>query len=619
MDLTIVVPFYNGHATIGRLLDSLPGNLPVVVVDDDSATPFTTDRPHVRTIRTPRGYFAGAVNAGAAACQGDFLILNQDARLEGAAWLDWLAANREQYACIGDVVKGHPAWPQGYVQGTFMYVRRDAWEKVGLFDARWFPLWGGTCDWQVRACRRGFKVLPAAVPGLTHGDGTRQSVKLMNGAGVERGRLRVGTAIAEAIRQEPGKMGLFVRTPPLVSIIVPCYNHGRYLPDLVASLIGGPSSLGVLKPQTFQGFEIVIVDDASTDDDTAQIAQSLADPWQAIRYIRREVNGGTAAANNTGIRASFGPCVTVLGADDMMAQWRLETLFAALMDHPGKYVYDRPIRLEHGQIREAYNLPGYNFCNVLRQNAVPAGILYPRRAWELAGGYPEAMRHGREDWAFNVALGLAGYHGVLVEPPGYLYRRDGQNRTLTNTTPDWRRRFLAQLHQLFPNVYNAQGEVMYMACCGRSSPSGGNKRTGSGGQKSAGKPTMPGSTGMTVLEYIGRNAGTMTWWGPVSGARYLAGGSRRVFDVDTRDLTTGNMNRPGLLEVKESGQPQFRKHTPPPPVPPHVLPRDLATPTVADLVEPVPVLVEEAPLPVLAEVPKRKAGRPKKGLADATA
>ncbi|NIV40114.1 MAG: hypothetical protein GWN58_65135, partial [Anaerolineae bacterium] len=75
----------------------------------------------------------------------DVLVLNQDLWFTSDAWLPRLLALRADYGLIGDGVLKHPAWPKGYVQGTFMFLRRDAIRDVGLMDAQEYPLWGATC------------------------------------------------------------------------------------------------------------------------------------------------------------------------------------------------------------------------------------------------------------------------------------------------------------------------------------------------------------------------------------------------------------------------------------------------------------------------------------------
>ena len=78
-NLTVIIPYRNGAATVERLLDSLPKDIPVIVADDQSTAPYQTHRPNVRAIRLDaRGYFSGAVNRGISECQTDVLILNQD-------------------------------------------------------------------------------------------------------------------------------------------------------------------------------------------------------------------------------------------------------------------------------------------------------------------------------------------------------------------------------------------------------------------------------------------------------------------------------------------------------------------------------------------------------------
>lgn len=474
----------------------------LVVVDKDSAPPPSTlpGKPELLYL-DKRRYFSGAVNAGLAVCDTDVLVLNQDVWFDGDGWQAMIETNRQKYAMIGDGVMGHPAWPSGYVQGTFMFLRRDAIEAVGKFNERDYPLWGSTAEWQVRACRKGYKALPVAnVPGLVH---------------KQRGNRQYGDAIALAMKQEPEKRYHFTMTPPAVSVIVPCYNYGRYLKEAIESLMA----------QTFQSFEVVIVDDASTDN-SWKIAQGLADDFKAIRAIRNRANLGTAATINAGIRKSFGRFITVLSADDKYLPDRLERMYRAALANPHRVICDDVIWwTDAGQVRkymgwrEGKEGPRrYDFDVILERNHMHAGILYSRRAWTEAGGYPEIMRDGREDWAFNVALGRVGYCGVLMDYAGYIVRRQGQNRTLRNTTPAHHQQFLQRLRHLFPDVY--KGEYP-MGCCGKRGRAPKKKI-----QVPPNRPkplSIPGDVNGTLLEYIGRNVGNVTWYGAETGKPYKFG------------------------------------------------------------------------------------------------
>lgn len=527
-DLTIIIPFFNGHDTIGPLLGGLPKQLPVIVVDDMSERPlYLADlpkkRPNTIIIRHERkGYFSGAVNTGIEACDTDVLVLNQDVTLEGKAWLNILS-EKHDFALMGDGVFGHPAWPMGYVQGTFMFMRRDAIDQVGLLNAEQYPLWGSTCEWQLRACRQGFSAFPMHdIPGFTH----------------KRGNQPFGSGIERQLQLEPEKRQWLIQTPPKVSVIVSCYNYGRYLPDLIASLIGGRSSIGTMKPQTFQSFEVVIVDDASQDE-TPEIIQSLVDPWKGIRSIRLPAashadgvpNNGTPVANNAGIEASYGRYISILGGDDMMEHTRLERMVAALDANPHSVIYDDMVQFAYGQYGQVMRMLDYDFEALLQRNHIHAGILFPREAYDETGGYPTAMRYGREDWAFNVALGIKGYCGVHLDYAGYLYRREEQGRSTRNTNPKWMNRFAEQLRRLFPRIYAGERP---MPCCGQrnvSLPIGGGAK---GFDMSS--VNLVGQEGMTLVEYLGSNAGTNTWTSPITGAKYVFGGKRKIGFVDNRDV-----------------------------------------------------------------------------------
>src|SRR5437867_2880272 len=94
-------------------------------------------------------------------------------------------------------------------------------------------------------------------------------------------------------------------TAPKVSVIVPCYNLGRYLDEAVDSVLA----------QSFQDFEIVVVDDGSTDPETQALLAGYCRP--KTRVVRL-AHGGLAAARNAGIAESAGEYLCALDADDRL-------------------------------------------------------------------------------------------------------------------------------------------------------------------------------------------------------------------------------------------------------------------------------------------------------------
>ena len=537
-NLTIVIPFWDGHKTINRLLDSIPNGIPVIVINDyGSKLPFT-NRKNTRILSLQEsGYFSGACNAGFKACNTDVLVLNQDVwfadthkygKHHSFKIIDEIRAGVHDLGTYGHGVMAHPAWPGGYVQGTFMFMTRPALRAVGGFNEVDYPLWGATAEWQLRACRKGFRAIPVEdIPGLKH---------------EQRHGSRYGTSITTALKEEPQKQRLFIRTPPAISVIVPLFNYGHYLQDAVDSLMA----------QTFQSFEVIIVDDASRDN-SAELAESLSAPFKGIHTIRHIKNQGTAAALNTGVKTAFGKFITVLSADDKYAPKRLETLYRVIEQNPSSVVYDHC--LEFGEksrhrIIPTYDFAKYDFEALLNQNYIHAGMMYSKRAWEVVGGYPEEMEYGREDWAFAVGLGAKGYCGIQIREPLYLYRDEGQGRHHRNTDSLWRDRFQQQMIELYPLLYAGERP---MGCCGKGRRKAAvtSQPTPSGAVALSESDIMAaqgGKVGDVRLMYTGVNIGTMNIYGP-SRRRYKYGRSPRRIFVWVAEVDLQWMLDTGLFKV----------------------------------------------------------------------
>lgn len=104
----------------------------------------------------------------------------------------------------------------------------------------------------------------------------------------------------------------------LVSIIIPCYNHGRYLAEAIESV----------QHQTHQQIEIIVIDDGSTDN-TLTVCRN----YPKVRYVRSE-RIGLSAARNTGVQHSSGQFLVFLDADDLLLPAALQTNLKYFMQQP---------------------------------------------------------------------------------------------------------------------------------------------------------------------------------------------------------------------------------------------------------------------------------------------
>ena len=117
---------------------------------------------------------------------------------------------------------------------------------------------------------------------------------------------------------------------PLISIVVPVYNTGKYLHKCIGSLL----------EQDYPGFEIVVVDDGSTDAETARILDEITANQEKIKFLRKK-NGGAASARNCGVRAASGEYVCFVDSDDYIDSNALSTLYSYIEREKVQIVFAR--------------------------------------------------------------------------------------------------------------------------------------------------------------------------------------------------------------------------------------------------------------------------------------
>jgi len=186
------------------------------------------------------------------------------------------------------------------------------------------------------------------------------------------------------------------RVDDLVSVIIPCYNHGHYLLEAIDSI----------QQQTYQNFEIIIVDDGSTDSNTKRVLNEIDHPKITVY---RKKNGGIASARNYGIERSRGEFILTLDADDKFAPEFLEKALSVLKQHPDVgMVTSFHIRFNsEGEIGRD-QLKGGDVTAFLNKNNAVACLLYRYKCWVDAGGYDEKIP-GFEDWEFNLNVTKRGW------------------------------------------------------------------------------------------------------------------------------------------------------------------------------------------------------------------
>lgn len=207
-------------------------------------------------------------------------------------------------------------------------------------------------------------------------------------------------------------------TAPTVSIIVPAYNAARWLRETIDSVLA----------QTYPDFELVIVDDASTDD-TVAIARDTGDP--RVRVIESEKNAGAAISRNVGIEAARGEYLAFLDADDIALPQRIERQVSFLERHPdvglcGSWLQTIGARRD---VWTAYRDHDHIKAELLFRSGLLGGTVMCRRSLLMAHGlrydpaYPISEDYDLWTRCADV-MRLANLQEVLL-----LYRLHGANTT----------------------------------------------------------------------------------------------------------------------------------------------------------------------------------------------
>ena len=210
---------------------------------------------------------------------------------------------------------------------------------------------------------------------------------------------------------------------PLVSVIIPAYNSGQYVSEAIESVFS----------QTYKGYEILVVDDGSTDDTRVRIEPYL----ERIRFFSQQ-NAGPSVARNCGILNARGLYIAFLDADDLWLPTKLAKQVAYLEENSNSIlVYTDYNRTTNPGSSQESRLSAYEhkatgrvFYQLLRENFIhTSSVLLRREAIAEVGMFESSLR-GAEDLDLWLRLSGIGNFGMIDE--GLMYcRRHSANVTGT--------------------------------------------------------------------------------------------------------------------------------------------------------------------------------------------
>lgn len=213
-------------------------------------------------------------------------------------------------------------------------------------------------------------------------------------------------------------------TQPSVTVVIPCFNHGRFVRHAAESALR----------QEDADVRVVIVDDGSTDGSTPAACDACA--GDRVTVVHQE-NQGLPAARNRGAAGATTDYLIFLDADDWIEPAFVSRLHAAIRaeeaagrggDVSHAYCQERLVEKGTG----IWRVPDWDPRLMMITNIHPVTTLVRRDRFEAVGGFDESMRHGYEDWDLWLKFVERGWRGVRVREPLFVWRRHSDSTMIMN-------------------------------------------------------------------------------------------------------------------------------------------------------------------------------------------
>ncbi len=202
---------------------------------------------------------------------------------------------------------------------------------------------------------------------------------------------------------------------PIISIIIPCYNQGNYLEEALQS---------IAQYKEKDVYEIIIVNDGSTDSGTISILKELSAKGL---HVIQQVNKGLGAARNAGIKAASGEFILPLDCDNKIRPDYISEGIELLNEYPElDVVYANAEYFgEKGGIWESGE---FNLQRLMIENYIDACAIFRKSTWERVGGYDEKMPvMGYEDWDLWLRIAFQNGRFKYINKVMFDYRYTSQS------------------------------------------------------------------------------------------------------------------------------------------------------------------------------------------------
>ncbi len=236
-----------------------------------------------------------------------------------------------------------------------------------------------------------------------------------------------------------------------ISIIIPTYNRSELLVRAVESVLN----------QTFEDFELIIVDDGSTDN-TRDLVQEFIKKDSRIKYIYQENSGGAAKPKNVGIKSSQGDYIAILDSDDEWLPQKLKKQLDVFekSDNSNLSFVTCNALVVGGKNIEKYNItkPKNPQREILTRDYLGSGsgMIYKREVFDTVGGFDESLKSG-QDWEMRIRL-LEKYDFEIVDD--YLIKYYLHKNNISKTLGEKRKNDLEYIFNKYIHYYKNDKDLL---------------------------------------------------------------------------------------------------------------------------------------------------------------
>ena len=227
-----------------------------------------------------------------------------------------------------------------------------------------------------------------------------------------------------------------------ISVVIPCFNDGLYLQETIEKV----------KLQTFTDFEIIIVDDGSTDQHTLDVLKNIQQQKEITVY--HIPNQRMSAARNYGIERANAELIVTLDADDYFDKTFFQKALDILNNENNIAVVSCYIR-NFGLNKKLFKPRGGTIKNFLFSNQCAMCAMFRKSVWMEVGKFDEQMKLGYEDWEFFIRVTAKGYL-VKIIPEILFYYRQTKKSTLKNDTIPNEKEIVSYIIQKHQELYKEQ-------------------------------------------------------------------------------------------------------------------------------------------------------------------